>query len=239
MFTLENEWKNKLAGEFNADYYQKLVVTLESEYQANVVYPKKDDVLRALRMVDYPDVRVCILGQDPYYGAGQANGMAFAVQDGCPYPPSLVNIFAELKNDLGVTGVKSGTLLGWAKQGVLLLNTTLTVCENRPQSHLGLGWERFTDAVISALSDAGRPTVFILWGANAIAKTKLIAPRHHIISSPHPSPLSCHRGFFGSKPFSRANAFLTGGGFAAIDWSDVSGSRASYYRTAKNIRLLK
>lgn len=239
MFTLENEWKDKLRGEFEADYYQKLVDALAGEYQNHTVYPPKDDVLRALRLVDYPSVRVCILGQDPYHGAGQANGMAFAVHDGNPFPPSLVNIFNELKTDLGAAVPKSGTLLGWAKQGVLLLNTTLTVRESQPQSHLGMGWERFTDAVITALSDKPRPIVFILWGANAIAKSKLINPRHHIISSPHPSPLSCHRGFFGSKPFSRANSFLAQNGYGAVDWSDVSGARASYYGTSGNITLLR
>lgn len=236
---LENEWKNRLKSEFESDYYKKLVATLESEYQTYRVYPPKDDVLRALRLVDYCGVRVCILGQDPYHGAGQANGMAFAVHDGNPFPPSLVNIFTELKNDLGVSLPKSGTLLGWAKQGVLLLNTTLTVRESQPQSHLGLGWERFTDAVIAALSNDSRPIVFILWGANAIAKSKLISPRHFIISSPHPSPLSCYRGFYGSKPFSRANAFLTENGFSPIDWSDVSGARASYYQNARAINLLR
>lgn len=232
----KNQWTEQLKEEINSDYFANLLNTLCHEYHTYTIFPPKDEIFKALKMVDYPKVKVCILGQDPYHGKGQANGMAFAVNDGQPFPPSLVNIFKELSNDLKVPMPNSGTLLGWAKQGVLLLNTTLTVREGQPLSHAGLNWERFTDAVILALSKREKPLVFILWGANAQAKMRLIGPRHYIIATAHPSPLSAHRGFFGSRPFSKANEFLARTGQTQIDWTDVSGNEASYYKTADKIK---
>jgi len=245
LFNIGNEWDALLKPEFEAEYCQSIKRTLDTEYKTGKVYPPRDRVFAALQMVDYASVRVCILGQDPYHGAGQANGMAFAVCEGIPHPPSLANIFAELKSDCGIAFSpldlkRAGTLLGWAAQGVLLLNASLTVREASPQSHAALGWGRLTDAIINMLSQRKQPIVFILWGASAIAKSKLIAPHHCIISSPHPSPLSAHRGFFGSKPFTKANEFLTKNGFSAIDWGSAGEKaclkqKAAYYEGGGSI----
>ncbi len=224
MFNINNKWKDLLKEEVKSDYFKNLINILSSEYQNYTVFPPKEQIFRALEVVDYLDAKVCILGQDPYHRPGQANGMAFAVQDGNRFPPSLINIFKELKSDLQIPTPTSGTLLGWAKQGVLLLNTTLTVREGSPQSHAKLNWERFTNAIISLLSQRKQPLVFILWGASAQSKLKLISHNHFVVASPHPSPLSAHRGFFGSKPFSKANAFLASQGQTIIDWSNVAGT---------------
>lgn len=231
-----NEWDNVLKKEFSADYFDKLMSCVDAEYKATTVYPPRRDIFRALKEVDYPAVKVCILGQDPYHGEGQANGMAFAVSSG-RFPPSLMNIFAELKNDVGAAPTADGTLLGWAKQGVLLLNTVLTVRAGQPQSHSGFGWQRFTDAVIRALSEREKPLVFILWGSSAAEKRNLISPSHCILTSPHPSPLSAHRGFFGSRPFSKANEFLVSAGQTPVDWC-ADGNRAEYYLTSGNIHKI-
>lgn len=225
-----NSWDERLSDEYEKPYFRQLESTVADEYKRHTVYPPEERIYAALQTVDYDAVKVVILGQDPYHGVGQANGMAFAVNDGIPLPPSLVNIFKELSDDLGCPPPKSGTLIGWAKQGVLLLNTILSVRSGVPQSHAGIGWQTFTDAVISILNKRDKPVAFILWGNNALSKKNLIAPRHFIVSSAHPSPLSASRGFFGSKPFSRVNAFLTENGMTPIDWQDTDGHEyAAYY----------
>jgi len=193
------------------------------EAAGKAVYPPRGSRLRALELTPLDTVRVVILGQDPYHGPGQAMGLCFAVPDGCPVPPSLANIYKELAADCGVPRPAHGDLSGWARQGVLLLNTSLTVEAGKAGSHAGRGWEAITDACVAAVADRPEPSVFILWGSHAQAKAARIAAlgdgtRHLVIKSPHPSPLSAHRGFFGSKPFSRANAFLEANGRGAIDW---------------------
>jgi uracil-DNA glycosylase len=193
---------------------------LISEYKDYTIYPDKHDIFNALHYTAYKDVKVVILGQDPYHGPGQAHGLAFSVKKGVPVPRSLINIFKELKSDLGIDPPGNGYLKPWAEQGVLLLNTVLTVRDGDAHSHKKLGWETFTDAVISAVDRKHTPVVFILWGRPAQEKQKLITnPIHKIIKSVHPSPLSASRGFFGSRPFSQANAFLEASGQAPIDWS--------------------
>lgn len=229
-------WDGILKEEFSKPYFAKLMDLVDEEYSLHTVYPPRDKLFAALDYVSYEDAKVVILGQDPYHGAGQANGMAFAVNDGIPLPPSLLNIYKEIEDDLGVRPQNSGTLLGWAKQGVLLLNTVLSVRAGNPLSHAHLGWQEFTDSIIAALNKRDIPVVYILWGAGAIAKKSIISPRSHVITSPHPSPLSAYRGFFGSKPFSKANAFLIKDGLKPIDWADTSGEeKVSYYKTAGNI----
>lgn len=231
-----NHWDDVLGGEYEKPYFKALADKVRREYETVAVFPPYDLVYRAMQTVDYDAVKVVILGQDPYHGDGQANGMAFAVGEGVPLPPSLVNIYKEIESDIGVKMPRCGTLVGWAKQGVLLLNTVLSVRKGCPQSHAGLGWQTFTDAVIRALSGRERPLAFILWGANAISKKPLIAPRHLVLTSPHPSPLSASRGFFGSKPFSRVNAFLQEQGQPPIDWQNVEGYEpADYYAAAGKI----
>lgn len=231
-----NGWDKYLEEERTKPYFQKLEQNVKAEYARYRVFPPFDLIYAALKTVDYDQVKVVILGQDPYHGEGQANGLAFAVSDGVPLPPSLINIFKELSSDIGCQPPACGTLLGWAKQGVLLLNTVLSVRSGMPQSHAELGWQTFTDAVISALNKRARPVAFILWGANAIAKKNLIDARHFIVCSPHPSPLSASRGFFGSRPFSKVNAFLSENGFDPIDWKDTEGHvYADYYRAKGNI----
>lgn len=236
MEKIGNHWDEVLSGEYARPYFAKLSAAVDAEYSAFRVFPPKDLIFRALRMVDYPDVKAVILGQDPYHGEGQANGIAFAVGNGIPLPPSLVNIYKEIENDLGVTMPPTGTLVGWEKQGVLLLNTTLTVRKGQPQSHAGLGWQIFTDAVIAACSARPEPLCFMLWGSNALSKRDCIDGRHLVLTAPHPSPLSAFRGFFGCKHFSKANAFLVQNGYAPIDWCDVDGrERAAYYQSADKI----
>lgn len=216
---LFNDWQEVLAGEFECEYYQDLRRFLVSQYGSGRVYPPMGEIYTALHLTSFADTRVVILGQDPYHGEGQAQGLCFSVKPGVRLPPSLVNIFKELADDVGCAVPASGDLRGWAAQGVLLLNTTLTVREGRPKSHAGRGWERLTDAMISALNEREAPVVFLLWGAHAQSKMKLITrPDHVILTAPHPSPLSAHRGFFGSRPFSRANEALVGLGYEGIEW---------------------
>lgn len=216
---LKNNWNNILNYEFSKEYYINLRKFLVTEYKTKTIYPDMYDIFNALHYTDYPDVKVVILGQDPYHGINQAHGLSFSVKPGIEPPPSLKNIFKELHDDLGFYIPKSGYLKKWADQGVLLLNTVLTVRAGVANSHKGKGWETFTDRIITSLNDSEKPIVFILWGNNAISKEKLITnKKHFILKSVHPSPLSAHRGFFGSKPFSKANSFLTSVGRNPIDW---------------------
>jgi len=216
---IDSSWKTVLASEFQAPYFMALKTFLLSEKSAYQIYPKGNDIFAAYNLTAFDDVKVVILGQDPYHGPDQAHGLAFSVQRGIAHPPSLQNIFKELRDDLGCDVPMHGTLEAWAKQGVFLLNTVLTVRAGEAHSHKDQGWERFTDATIKALSDGRDHLVFILWGRPAQLKASLIdTSRHYIIASPHPSPLSAYRGFFGSKPFSRANAYLDSVGLDAIDW---------------------
>jgi uracil-DNA glycosylase len=220
MVKLHVSWLEKLQPEFDSGYMADLKVFLEAERAAGkVIYPKGAQWFRALDVTPLSQVRVVILGQDPYHGAGQAHGLCFSVQPGVHPPPSLLNIFKERESDLGLKPPAHGHLEQWAQQGVLMLNSVLTVEANRAASHAGKGWERFTDAVIRAVNALSHPVVFMLWGNYAQKKASVVdAARHHIIKSAHPSPLSAHNGFFGSKPFSRANAFLKSQGLAEIDW---------------------
>lgn len=216
---LQNDWAEVLDEEFEKPYYKELREFLKHAYASERVYPPMEDIYNALRVTPYASTKVVILGQDPYHGPGQAHGLSFSVRPGVQPPPSLLNIFKEMESDIGCARPNHGCLLGWAEQGVLLLNTTLTVAQGRPKSHAGHGWETLTDAIIGKLSAREQPMVFILWGAHAQSKVALIdTHRHHIIKSPHPSPLSASRGFFGSRPFSRANAYLIQDGLDPIDW---------------------
>ncbi len=216
---IKNDWMDLLKNEFEKDYYKDLRGFLIREYSSHVVYPDKYDIYNALNFTAYKDVKVVILGQDPYHGPKQAHGLSFSVKPGVPAPPSLLNIYKELRDDLGCYIPNNGYLKKWADQGVLLLNTSLTVRAGEANSHRGKGWETFTDVVISLLNKREKPIVFILWGSNAISKEKLITnSAHYIIKSPHPSPLSASRGFFGSKPFSKTNNFLSSTGQDIIDW---------------------
>ncbi|NGQ93785.1 uracil-DNA glycosylase [Brevibacillus sp. SYP-B805] len=219
MAILKNDWAPLLEEEFQKPYYLKLRQFLMHEYKTRVVYPDMYDIFNALHYTPYAGTRVLILGQDPYHGRGQAHGLSFSVKPGVAVPPSLQNIYKELQQDLGCPIPDHGYLVKWAEQGVLLLNTVLTVREGSPNSHKGMGWEIFTDRVIELLNQREEPVVFILWGRHAQEKGQLItAPHHHIIRSPHPSPFSANRGFFGSRPFSRANQFLRRIGREEIDW---------------------
>lgn len=216
---LKNDWQSLLEEESAKPYFRRLSRLLEEEYANNVIYPARGDVLNALRYTSYQDTKAVILGQDPYHGPGQAEGLSFSVKPGVKVPPSLRNIFKELHEDVGCPVPEQGSLVDWAKQGVLLLNAVLTVREGAANSHRDLGWEQFTDRVIEELNARKEPVVFILWGKFAQQKKKLIdATRHLIIESAHPSPLSARNGFFGSKPFSRANAFLREMGKEEVDW---------------------
>lgn len=216
---LKNDWQKVLQQEFELPYMKELFSTLKHEYEINTVYPPREKVFNAFELTPYSQVKVVILGQDPYHGPRQANGLSFSVSDGVALPPSLRNIFTELVDDIGCTYPQAGDLSKWAMQGVMLLNTTLTVLEGAPMSHVGMGWETFTDHVLSYLNQKQEPIVFILWGKHAQNKAKLIdSDRHCIIKSVHPSPLSSYRGFFGSKPFSKTNEFLTQHKMTAINW---------------------
>lgn len=216
---LQNDWAEVLDEEFEKPYYKELREFLKHAYVSERVYPPMEDIYNALRVTPYASTKVVILGQDPYHGPGQAHGLSFSVRPGVQPPPSLLNIFKEMESDIGCVRPNHGCLLGWAEQGVLLLNTTLTVAQGRPKSHAGHGWETLTDAIIAKLSARQTPMVFILWGAHAQSKVALIDTHcHHIIKSPHPSPLSASRGFFGSRPFSRTNAYLIQDGLDPIDW---------------------
>ncbi|MBP1995290.1 uracil-DNA glycosylase [Paenibacillus eucommiae] len=219
MTILNNDWAPILEPEFQKPYYLSLREFLVEEYNTKVIYPDKNDVFSALHLTSYSNTKVVILGQDPYHGPGQAHGLSFSVKPGVKAPPSLKNMFQELQSDLGCYIPNNGFLMKWAEQGVLLLNTVLTVRQDTPNSHKGKGWEIFTDRVIQALSEREQPVVFILWGSHAQAKGSLIdARKHRIIRGPHPSPLSAYRGFFGSKPFSQTNQYLLELGEKEIDW---------------------
>lgn len=216
---IRNDWAPLLKPEFEKDYYQKLRQFLKEEYTTRTVYPDMFDLFNALNYTPYEKVKVVILGQDPYHGPGQAHGLSFSVMPGVRQPPSLQNVFKELHDDLGCAIPSHGCLIEWARQGVLLLNTVLSVRRGSPNSHKGMGWEQFTDAIIRDLNDREKPIVFILWGRNAQAKEALIThPHHFIIKSPHPSPFSAHSGFFGSHPFSRTNQFLESVGETPVHW---------------------
>jgi uracil-DNA glycosylase len=216
---LKNDWSFYLEPEFEKDYYLKLRKFLIAEYRTRTIYPDMYDIFNALHMTSYADTKVVILGQDPYHGPGQAHGLSFSVKPGIQPPPSLQNIFKELRDDLGCRIPDHGHLAKWAEQGVLLLNTVLTVRAGEPNSHKNMGWETFTDKVMEILNQKPEPVVFLLWGSHAQQKAGLITnPRHVLIRSPHPSPLSAHRGFFGSRPFSRANEALRRTGQTEIDW---------------------
>ncbi|MBR0127542.1 MAG: uracil-DNA glycosylase [Firmicutes bacterium] len=219
MVNLGNSWDSVLADEFEKDYYKNLREFLKEEYSRHTVYPEMHNIFNALKAAPYDQVKAVILGQDPYHEPGQAHGLCFSVQKGVPQPPSLVNIFKEMKADLGITPPDHGCLTDWAEQGVLLLNAVLTVRAHEANSHKSKGWEIFTDRVIELLNEREKPIVFILWGANAKAKEKLITnPQHLIITGAHPSPLSAHNGFWGGKYFSRTNEFLIENGIEPINW---------------------
>lgn len=216
---IHNEWQEVLKDEFEAPYYEKLRQFLKKEYQEQVIFPEMNHIWEAFEWTPYDKVKVVILGQDPYHGPNQAHGLSFSVQPTIKTPPSLVNIYKELQSDLGIPPVNHGYLKAWAEQGVLLLNTVLTVRNGQANSHRGQGWETLTDAVIKKLNDRATPIVFILWGKPSISKLKLIdTTRHAVITAPHPSPLSAYRGFFGSKPFSKTNEALIKFGETPINW---------------------
>ncbi|MGG1553589.1 uracil-DNA glycosylase [Paenibacillus ferrarius] len=219
MAILKNDWANELEPEFAKPYYLQLRKFLVDEYRTRTIYPDKYDIFNALHYTPLAETKVVILGQDPYHGPGQAHGLSFSVKEGVATPPSLHNMFEELRNDLGCYIPDNGHLLKWAQQGVLLLNTVLTVRAHQANSHRERGWEAFTDRVIEIINSKNEPVVFLLWGSHAQKKAQLITNRRHrLIRSPHPSPLSAHRGFFGSRPFSRANQFLCSMGLPEIDW---------------------
>lgn len=216
---IKNDWLDVIGREFEEPYYQDLYQFIMDEYSRHVIYPKEEDVFNAFHLTPFRNVKVVILGQDPYHNVGQAHGLCFSVKQEFEIPPSLMNIYKELQSDLGCEIPSHGYLEQWARQGVLLLNTVLTVRAHQANSHQGKGWEIFTDAVIRALNQQDRPIVFILWGKPAQQKKKMLNnPNHYIIESPHPSPLSAYRGFFGSKPFSRTNEFLRSMGIEEIEW---------------------
>ena len=219
MVHFNNEWDELLADEFKKDYYLRLREFLKKEYATQTIYPNMYNIFNSLKYTSYSDVKAVILGQDPYHGPGQAHGLCFSVQEGVPLPPSLKNIFKELQDDLGCTPPVNGTLTKWAENGVLLMNTVLTVREGQANSHRGMGWEIFTDHVISLLNEREKPMVFLLWGGNARSKAKLIdRSRHCVLECAHPSPLSAYNGFFGCRHFSKTNAFLTAHDMEPIDW---------------------
>ncbi len=219
MEILKNDWQCLLEDEFEKDYYLKLRSFLINEYKTKTIHPDMYDIFNALHYTEYKDVKVVILGQDPYHGPNQAHGLSFSVKQGVAAPPSLINIYKELNSDLGCYVPNNGYLKKWADQGVMLLNTVLTVREGQANSHKNIGWELFTDKIISLLNDREEPIVFILWGKNAQSKLNIINnAKHYIIKSVHPSPLSAYGGFFGSKPFSKANNFLASIGKEPIDW---------------------
>ena len=221
MVKLEESWLNRLSAEFNAPYMQALKQFLSQEREAGkTIYPKGSEWFAALDQTPFDKVRVVILGQDPYHGEGQAHGLCFSVRDGVRPPPSLLNIYKELKSDLGINPPPTGNLTPWAKQGVLLLNAVLTVEASKAASHQGKGWEQFTEHIIRLLNDEKRNLVFILWGSYAQKKAAFVdRSKHLVIASAHPSPLSAHNGFLGSKPFSRCNDYLVAHGQEPIDWS--------------------
>jgi len=215
-----NKWDEILKEEYKKEYFKKIVLYINAAYKERQIFPPKSHILRALSLTDYDDVKVVILGQDPYHGVGEANGLCFAVNDGIKLPPSLQNIYKELNNDLGLPIAKTGDLTSWAKEGVLLLNSVLTVEKDKPASHKNLGWEIFTDEIIKKVNEKESPVVFILWGNFAKSKKRLITnTKHLVIESSHPSPFSCHYGFFGSRPFSKTNEYLKKNNIKEIDFS--------------------
>ena len=214
-----NDWDNVLKNEYEKNYFKNLLEFLKQEYKEKTIYPKQNEVFNAFRYTDFNNVKVVILGQDPYHGPNQAEGLSFSVSNEVLKPPSLQNIFKELESDLGIQFPESNSLKPWAKQGVLLLNAVLTVEEHKPTSHKDKGWEIFTDDIIKIINEKKEPVVFILWGAYARNKKSLITnPIHLVIESAHPSPFSARNGFFGSKPFSKTNKFLKEQGIEEIDW---------------------
>lgn len=220
MLQLSSEWKEKLNSEFEKQYFKDLLQFLEEEYKEKIIYPAKEHIFQALNECSYEDCKVVILGQDPYHQPGQAHGLSFSVLPGVKIPPSLRNIYKELNSDLGVEVPTSGYLNNWAKQGILLLNTVLTVREGEPNSHKNKGWELFTNTILSKLNQHKRPIIFVLWGKHAQAKEELITSDHHVIlKAHHPSPLSASRGFFGSKPFSQINQKLVEHQMKPMDWA--------------------
>lgn len=219
MGAITNDWLKPLSSEFKKPYYAKLYQTIKSEYETRQIFPAVDDIFNAFDFTPLSEVKVVILGQDPYHNVGQAHGLCFSVKPDVAIPPSLVNIYKELKEDVGCRIPNNGCLVKWARQGVLLLNTVLTVRAHQANSHRGIGWEEFTDAAIRILNDVERPLVFILWGRPArMKKAMLTNPAHLVLEAAHPSPLSAGSGFFGSRPFSKTNAFLEEHGIAPIDW---------------------
>lgn len=215
---INKNWDKVLESELKKEYFENLGIFVKNEYRHKKIYPQYKDIFNAFRYTDYDEVKVVILGQDPYHGDQEAHGLSFSVQEGVPMPPSLRNIFQELYNDIGVKRTTTD-LTDWAKQGVLLLNSIMTVVKDHPLSHKGKGWEIFTDRVIQKLGEREKPIVFILWGSYARSKKELITGKNHkIIESVHPSPLSANRGFFGSKPFSKANQFLENFNIPPIHW---------------------
>ena len=216
---IENDWAEKLQGEYKKPYYRKLYNTVVKEYKEQQVFPRSGDIFKAYDLCPFHKLKVVILGQDPYHNVGQAQGLSFSVQKGIALPPSLQNIFKELQDDLSYPIPKSGDLRHWAEQGVLLLNTVLTVRAHQAFSHRGIGWEEFTDATIRAIEEKEEPVVYILWGSPAQKKRAMIHQKKRLIlTAPHPSPLSAYRGFFGSRPFSKCNAYLEQEGLSPIDW---------------------
>lgn len=219
MGAIANDWLEPLKPEFGKPYYAKLYKTVLEEYKNYRIFPPSDQIFHAFEVTPLANVKVLILGQDPYHGEGQAHGLCFSVQPNVEIPPSLVNIYTELQDDLGCYIPNNGYLEKWAKQGVMLLNTVLTVRAHQANSHRGIGWEQFTDAAIRILNEQDRPMVFILWGRPAQQKKAMLTnPKHLILEAPHPSPLSAYRGFFGSRPFSKTNQYLMAHGVAPIDW---------------------
>lgn len=219
MGMISNDWQDALREEFRKPYYAKLYKTIKEEYSSRVIFPPSEDIFNAFHYTPLHEVKVVILGQDPYHNVGQAHGLCFSVKPDVEIPPSLVNIYQELHDDLGCYIPNNGYLVKWAKQGMLMLNTVLTVRAHQANSHRGIGWEEFTDAAIRALNEQNRPIVFILWGRPAQMKKSMLGnPNHLILEAPHPSPLSAYRGFFGSRPFSKTNNFLKEHGIEPIDW---------------------
>lgn len=216
---ITNDWVEKIQGEYKKPYYKKLYETVLQEYRTKEIFPASQDIFKAYDLCPYHKLKVVILGQDPYHNTGQAQGLSFSVKKGMALPPSLQNIFKELSDDLACPIPRNGDLSPWAEQGVLLLNTVLTVRAHQAFSHRGIGWEEFTDATIEAIEEKEEPVVYILWGSPAQSKKKMIRQKKRLIlTAPHPSPLSAYRGFFGSRPFSKCNAYLEKEGLSPIDW---------------------
>lgn len=219
MSALKNDWEKALSKEFKKPYYLKLYNTVRSEYSKTTVYPPSEEIFTAFNLTDINDVKVLILGQDPYHEPGQAHGLSFSVKPGVAIPPSLLNIYKELEDELSLYIPNNGYLEKWAKQGVLMLNTVLTVRAHNANSHKGIGWEEFTDAAIMALNELDKPIVYMLWGSNARSKAKMLNNKKQLVlEAPHPSPLSSYRGFFGCNHFIKCNEFLKANGLSEIDW---------------------